>query len=58
MNDNRIFGILVVGFSALRPFGLAVPPVKNDEAISLKPVGCGFIGAAGGARPPVDCAVG
>lgn len=59
MNDSRMFGILVVGFSALRPLGLAVPPVWKEAAISLNPVGCGFIAVAGGgAKPPVGCAVG
>ena len=53
MNDSLMPGILLAAFcSPLRPCGLGVPPVWKDAAISLKPVGCGFIGAGGCEGPP------
>lgn len=54
-----MFGILFEDLLSLRPFGFGVPPVWNEAAISLNPVACGFIGAAGGgARPADTCDVG
>lgn len=48
MKDSLMLGILVFDLSALRPWGLAVPPVWKDAATSANPVGCGFIGGGGG----------
>ena len=57
MKDSLIFGMAFAAFlgSCLRPAGFGVPPVWNEAAISLNPVGCGFI-AAGGWLGPLDCA--
>src|SRR3569833_505846 len=49
MNDKRMFGILFVFFGADLATGFGAPPVWKEAAISLNPVGWGFIGAGTGA---------
>lgn len=44
IKDSLMLGILVCDLDALRPLGLAVPPVWKDAATSANPVGCGLIG--------------